>query len=372
MRESFQAFELSYWIGHVVAWVSLIFSLGVFARLRPWRSRRTAVRVVARIILSVWAITALATALEGMFALLYDASDSYGLLNTSRLWFKRHVHTNNLGYRDVKDFSLRIPPGKKRIVLMGDSFAFGGGITRCEQRFGDLIEARLEQVYPGEFQFYNTAWSGADTVHELAFLDQWRRAGFEMNAVLLVYVLNDIQDLVPENERVADAVDSIQPSFWLWQKTYLFNFLYYRAQQFWHPELSNYFAWLKDAYRGETWEAQRLQLDILRSRCQERGIKLCVAVFPFLHNLGADYPFREAHQALDEYWSEHGVPAVDLLTVMEAHASEGLVVSRFDAHPNVRGHALAAEAIWDGVVRTLVDELRSPRVSQVSDGKVKE
>ena len=153
---------------------------------------------------------------------------------------------------------------------------------------------------------------------------------------------------------------SVTPSFWLWRETYFFNFLYYRCRQLSHPEISDYFGWLKNAYRGEIWVRQRERLDFLRAECQDQGIKLRVAVFPFLQNLGANYPFREAHAALDEYWRERGVPAIDLLPVIEAHAGEGMMVHRFEAHPSRRAHALAAEAIWNGLVRDLAEELRSP------------
>jgi len=45
---------------------------------------------------------------------------------------------------------------------------------------------------------------------------------------------------------------------------------------------------------------------------------------------------------------------LDLEPVLRAHASENLMVSRFDGHPNERAHAIAAEAIEKDLLSELV------------------
>ena len=78
-------------------------------------------------------------------------------------------------------------------------------------------------------------------------------------------------------------------------------------------------------------------------------------VFPFLDRLD-DYPFASAHRALRTFAAQEGIPFCDLLPTYIEHREEDLVVNAFDAHPNERAHALAAEAILEflttrGVVR---------------------
>ena len=89
----------------------------------------------------------------------------------------------------------------------------------------------------------------------------------------------------------------------------------------------------------------RRKLDELREFCKERRIDLRVAIFPFLHNLGPDYPFDAAHERIADFCRQTGVPCLDLKPVLLPHIAEGLTVNRFDAHPNERAHALAAAAI---------------------------
>jgi hypothetical protein len=61
--------------------------------------------------------------------------------------------------------------------------------------------------------------------------------------------------------------------------------------------------------------------------------------------VGDDYPYRDIHQRLDDFWTKIGVPHLDLLDVYADKAAEELVISSRDAHPNKYAHALAARAI---------------------------
>jgi len=89
------------------------------------------------------------------------------------------------------------------------------------------------------------------------------------------------------------------------------------------------------------------QLLDLRKTCRDAGIDLRVVVFPFLHNLGPNYPFTKAHQQIVAACQQQQIPCLDLLPVLQPHARENLTVSLFDAHPNERAHALVAPVIAD-------------------------
>jgi hypothetical protein len=49
------------------------------------------------------------------------------------------------------------------------------------------------------------------------------------------------------------------------------------------------------------------------------------------------------------------VPCLDLKTALLPHVGEGLTVNRFDAHPNERAQALAAEALERELLGDLFD-----------------
>jgi len=62
--------------------------------------------------------------------------------------------------------------------------------------------------------------------------------------------------------------------------------------------------------------------------------------------------FHPRHQTYYTELGQHS-PCIDLLDTLRPHFKEGLTVSRFDAHPNVRAHELAAETIYDRLSQIL-------------------
>ncbi|MCY2962186.1 MAG: SGNH/GDSL hydrolase family protein, partial [Planctomycetota bacterium] len=143
--------------------------------------------------------------------------------------------------------------------------------------------------------------------------------------------------------------------------TYFFNLLYFRSQQATVPGVRNYYAHVEDSYRGIAWNRMFAKLIELRNTCREANIDFRVVVFPFLHNLGPDYPFRDAHERIVEACRREDVPCLDLLPVLEPHARERLVVNMFDAHPNERAHELAAFAIEHDLLNDLVEKAKQPQ-----------
>ena len=97
-----------------------------------------------------------------------------------------------------------------------------------------------------------------------------------------------------------------------------------------------------------------VDIDKMRDDCADNGAEFRVAIFPFLHNLGPDYPFAAAHQRIVAHCQEAGIPVQDLAPALAPHIKEGLVCNPFDAHPNERAHALAAEALEQGLLKDLM------------------
>ncbi len=108
-------------------------------------------------------------------------------------------------------------------------------------------------------------------------------------------------------------------------------------------------------YEGPVWEKQQRRLLALRDYVDSQGGQLFVVTFPFVHNLGQDYQFRSVHARLDEFWGDLEAPHLDLLSAFEAYPGVKLVVNSYDAHPNERAHAIAAESIAAFIEERLAD-----------------
>ena len=137
------------------------------------------------------------TAGETYYRFIYDTTDSFGLNKVTQRWFKRYHQLNSVGSRDDRDYSIRIPPGKRRITFLGDSFSAGHGIRRIEDRFTNQIRAKKP-----EWDINLFANLGYGTHNEIQIVKKLKEKGFELDTVILVYCLNDIDDLAPDSQSV--------------------------------------------------------------------------------------------------------------------------------------------------------------------------
>jgi lysophospholipase L1-like esterase len=336
----------SYLLGLIGWLIALAASLPALLKLR----RKLRLRVGGEprwtlIGLSLWFFLAALTVVELCFAVIYDQTDSFNMSNVSQHWFARHVRDNPQGFRDAKPFPRSVPAGKQRVAFIGDSFTFGHGIKNVADRFSDRVGARLEAVQPGRFLESNIGSPGIHVQIIANMVEKFVTRGHQIDVLVYTICLNDIEAYEPAIDQMQKKFDLHSPKFFLIRDTYFLNMLYFRVQQAWLPEVRSYYSQLADSYRGAPWDGMRRKLDELREFCAAKKIDLRIVIFPFLHNLGPDYPFDAAHERIAEYCREEKLRCLDLKPVLLPHVQEGLTVNRFDAHPNERAHALAAEAI---------------------------
>jgi hypothetical protein len=269
-------------------------------------------------------------------------------------WYKIHVAPNAAGFRDAHPFTPVLPAGEKRLCFVGDSFTFGHGVANVEDRFSDRIAAELEAAGSSQYRVANTGLPGLD-IRQLVEVDkknntkgllpEWISHNVQIDLLVYTYVLNDIENLDERTAVHTQNIEKIKPEFLLFRDSYFFNLLYFRWQQLRRPEVADYYSYLAKSYKTEPWQRLQRKLDELRALCRSNDIELRVVIFPFLHNLGPDYRFRDAHRRLKTYFTDSGVRCLDLEPLLTQHSDEDLTVNRFDAHPNERAHALAAGAI---------------------------
>ncbi len=282
---------------------------------------------------------------ECWFRFLYDGTDSFDATRASARWFARHHRKNSDGFRDHVEYGLgRVPAGKRRVTFVGDSFTAGHGVPDVTDRFANRLRAARPQ-----WDVHVFAVNGWDTGGEVTWvtkqLPAYTKGGYAFDEVVLVYNLNDIADILPEIGEMQKRLGKAHEKGLLARSSYLFDMLRFLWIVSTDDEIRGYFPKVELAYTGPVWEAQRARLRALREFVTSRGGRLSVVTWPMLHELGADYPFRQAHESLGAFWRSEGVAHLDLLTVFEDRSSSDLVVGRLDAHPNEVAHRIAAEAI---------------------------
>ncbi len=311
--------------------------------------------------LSAWMALALLTTIELYFALVYDASDSFNMTNVSKKWFKLHVEPQQLAlqltdkegvvFRDDRDYPKQIAADQRHLVFFGDSFTFGQGVPDVRNRFTNRVRATLEPGSNGKVVVSSLAQAGTDLHWTARLIELLLENGHRVDTAVYVLCLNDIETFHKRHETYYQDLSKYEPKFFLFRDTYFFNWIYFRVRQATLPDVRGYFSFVQEYYGGEPWEKMSQKLGSVQQLCQAHGTDFRVAVFPFLHNLGPEYPFREAHRKIVEHCRSRNIPVLDLEPDLTPFASQGLTANRFDAHPNELAHRIAADAMLKNLLK---------------------
>ena len=351
----------------IVGGILLLIALLKFRR----RFKGRFARLFANVGLSLWMVLFLITCIECGFAFFYDTTDSFNMTNVSKRWFRVHIEpqqhalrltpTEGILYREE---SPTFPePGEiepHHICFVGDSFTMGHGVPNVTHRFSNRIGKRLQETNPEEFLVTNLADAGKDLfwvsrVSELMF-----EQGYDIDTLVYVMCLNDIESFDKNFQSYYADLGQHDPHNVFFKETYFLNLVYFRARQFSLPQVRDYYSFVKEYYEGEQWQKMSDKLRQLNELCKANGTQLRVVVFPFLHNVGEDYPFMAAHKTVREFCERIDVSVLDLEPVFREHANDSLTVNPFDAHPNPLAHSIAARAmreklfvdLWDTRAKT--------------------
>jgi lysophospholipase L1-like esterase len=271
---------------------------------------------------------------------MVDTTDSFALNKFTKRWSKRYYRKNNFGVRDNVDYNYLIPPGKRRLTIIGDSFTAGHGIKKVDERFGNL----LREQFP-EIEIHILGINGFETIDELNRMSKILSEGYQLDIVLLGYCLNDITYLIPEAKEIYERMAEFDENLgFLARNSYFINTLAFRAMARKDSNVTNYYGFLKDKYQDQSWLQHKAVLLDLKKTVENSGGTLSVMTIPFLNNLNK-YDFDQAHSTLDSFWRDEQVSHMDLLPLLKNESGSNLVVNQYDAHPNEEAHQLMANAL---------------------------
>jgi len=263
------------------------------------------------------------------------------------------------GYRD-RDHALAKPRGVRRVLSLGDSFAWGVGVEfedTYPQRIGRALARRGEN-----WEVINLALRGMNTAQEAA---QLREVGlaYDPDVVVAGFTFNDAE---PEEaaaarqaryaaemrERKAEKKRRRMEGAPLLERSALYRWVRERlaATGANRRSIEEYVGMYADGAPG--WGEAQKALEAMGALCRERGIPLVVLIFPKLAvpSMGATlddhYPFAAVHAKVAQTAAEAGAKVVDLLPVYQGTRRELLVVDGVDdEHPNEIAHRIAAGAL---------------------------
>ena len=254
---------------------------------------------------------------------------------------------NAKGYRDLER-ALVPAPGTRRLVSLGDSFAWGASVE-FEDAYPQRLERSLTRRRREPWEVVNLALPGMNTVDQAA---QLRQEGFTYrpDVVLLGFVLNDSEDAAAAEARRADdwAEGRGGPGdAGLLDRSALVRLV--RTRLWATVENRRRVEGYRSMYAPDApgWVAARRALKTMGADARSHGVPFVVAIFPLFGNpLDERYPFTEAHARIAEAAAEAGAKVVDLLPAYRGLRWELLVVDGVnDEHPNEIAHRIAASVL---------------------------
>ena len=249
---------------------------------------------------------------------------------------------NAKGYRDLPRATPK-PAGVRRVLSLGDSFAWGASVE-FEDAYPQRLERALNRRRHEPWEVVNLALPGMASVDHAAQLEKEGDA-YAPDVVVLGYVLNDSQDAAAaEAQRAEDWVKHPPPTPGRSALVGLVRSRIWATAEN-RRRVEGFLSMYKDGASG--WEASRRSIKTMGAWCRQRGIPFVVAIFPLFGNpLDENYPFAAVHAKVAAAAGESGAKVVDLLPAYRGLRWDVLVVNGADdEHPNEIAHRIAAGAI---------------------------
>lgn len=96
------------------------------------------------------------------------------------------LRTNAMGFRSEHEFSFKKNPGKKRILIFGDSFTAGDGVSN-KFRYADVLEKMLEDT-----EVYNFGLPGSGTDQQYLLFKEYAPQ-FEYDLLIIAVLVENIR-----------------------------------------------------------------------------------------------------------------------------------------------------------------------------------
>jgi lysophospholipase L1-like esterase len=293
-------------------------------------------------------------AIEGILRLQNSSMQNYNI----EMWryareLKKPSEVPELGHEHLKDRSailqsveirlngwgLRggpvppLPPGGRRILVLGGSITLGWGVPEDQ-----TMTARLEQMFKAKGENVEVLNAGVGNYNALRYTEHFFRdlEGLQPTDIVVHYFLRDAETLEPGGGNILLRHSQLAVTVWA------------AIQNLTAPSGEKV---LTDHYRSVYAEdqpgyaAMKEELAKLAAYAEEHGIRIYLAMIPDVHNL-KDYPFRDIHEQMRRVAGELGYRYVDLLPGFGSLDPAEIWAMPGDPHPNALGHQIMAEQLF--------------------------
>jgi lysophospholipase L1-like esterase len=251
------------------------------------------------------------------------------------------------------------PPEKAagvfRIIVVGDSFTFGGKV-----HFDDTFPKRLERMLnlnsdQRKVEVLNWGIPGYSTVQEAELIKEGLKK-FQPDLIVLEITLNDAEQqpyrVTHPFQDKSGQIKLKNPIFKLWKSlgfivTRVYNSILHREYVQYHIDLFE---------NPNTWRIFDASLQHIATLSKKSNVPIFALVFPMLsHPFDDSYPFAGIHRKIRKALRAHDLPRIDLFENFRGRNPLRLQVAPGeDAHPNELAHRIAADRLYKSLARRRV------------------
>jgi lysophospholipase L1-like esterase len=283
---------------------------------------------------------------------------------------------NSLGLRG-REVTLPRPKDHFRLVVLGDSIAFGWGVDD-DDTFCSRLEQMLADKVPGrKVEVVNTGVSGYDTEQEAALFERFG-ARLQPDLVLVAFYYNDLfpylrpdkggspadgaTQVVPQDPQAKRVLRMTPTASWL-QRTLRQSRAFYvagRGIRWLTTKASErdagQFVIERSILEGEVspqltdaWKRVEGPFRRIRSLAQSLGCPVGIAVMPCREQVTRDCPRAQYQSKVKELGAQLGFFVIDLLPkFLDRRGRVDSLFLPYDRHhPTAAGHRLIAETLCE-------------------------
>lgn len=268
------------------------------------------------------------------------------------------LKTNELGFRDTP----YNPKAEHRILLLGDSVAWGDGIEDINAIFPQQLQEILSHTDAEEYEIINSAVLGYSTFQQRKYLELYGMS-LDPQLIVLQFCLNDVVERYSSlahygGDNVFLGVDtrhSIQGAYgFLMHNSRLFEGMA-RMAMGWSRDIQAYkMEKLASDHLSkelkEAWDITLSEIEGIRQQAASRNIPLMLVIAPYRFQLDDPENLNQPQKVLWEYARTKNVEVIDLLPIF-SHVNRSSDIPLFnDAnHFSIAGHTLAAQTLLEPI-----------------------
>lgn len=236
------------------------------------------------------------------------------------------------GLRD-REYPLAPPPGRTRILMLGDSLAFGWGVP-VERTYSKRLEELLRAA-GHDVEVINSGVGNYNTEQEVAWFLE-RGAKFQPHYVVLNYFINDAEPTPQDRSNILTRN--------LRALVYFASRADMAMRMFNAGERKDWRSYYASLYDEEGIRRVSAAVGRLATYCRDNRIRCMVANYPELRD-PKNYAFTEVEEAVRRIAAGHQLPFVELRPAVRELPPETLWVTPPDPHPSVVAHEAFARAL---------------------------